>query len=349
MVSQADRALHNRTLWDGRDRGFYEAYGLTLRHPETHHTLWLRFMLLASNEPKVKSTAEVWAMFFHATDPSKHQAWQTTVPLTEAEIARDEFHLRVDQCWISDHESRGQLQAPVGKLEWDLQFWSDQPCFSLFPYDWMYRGWWPRTKFLTPHPKALFNGIFQIDEEQFRCQHACGNQDHLWGSGHAHRWVKTHAIDFKDSTETELIAYSAELDLGALSLPAATIIHLRYHGENILFDSPYRWLTLHSRFEPFFWYFSARKGRRDFVGELSVNAANIIGSEFTDPDGSRIFCYNSPLANFSLKVYEKQGRHWVKVDQSQSNLATAYEYAQRTPMASAPIRLVAGKSTRKDE
>ncbi len=332
----------NRPAWDGRRRGLYEVYSLALKHPEVGHGLWIRFMLLASNEPEVKSTAEAWVMFFHAQDETRHMVLRRAIPLVDAEIARDQFHFRVGPCWIGSHESRGEIETEMGRMEWDLRYFSDAPAFKYFPHDWMYRWPWPRTKRLVAQPEAEFHGIFQINGEVFRCQHAEGFQEHIWGTRPAQRWVWIYCPGFEKSPESEVRAYSTENRLAGIDLPRALLLRLSYRGEEILLNALHRWFVQHSRFEPFFWYFIGRKGKRHFVGELSVSASNVLGFQFKDPRGRRVFCYNSQFADLVLKVYEQRGRKFVKVDELISKRCTSFEYAQRTPTGGIPLHFSAG-------
>lgn len=69
----------------------------------------------------------------------------------------------------------------------------------------------------------------------------------------------------------------------------------------------------------------------------------MIGVQYKDPDGKRVFCYNSEIANLKLKVFERRGGSWGKVDELVSEHTTAFEYAQRLPVSRIPIHLVAGK------
>ena len=55
----------------------------------------------------------------------------------------------------------------------------------------------PRTKLLSPHPGALFDGTFEIGGERIEIAGWPGMVGHNWGAEHAERWVWIHAAGLR--------------------------------------------------------------------------------------------------------------------------------------------------------
>src|SRR5664279_4688877 len=87
------------------------------------------------------------------------------------------------------------------QVAWNLQFTGAEPFWHL-SRSWMYRTSLPRTKPMSIHPLARFDGTLTVAGRSIDVSGWPGMVGHNWGSQHAERWIWLHALSFPAAEET---------------------------------------------------------------------------------------------------------------------------------------------------
>jgi len=337
VLTQAER--DNVTRWDGERRGFYEVYYLKVNHVPSDTALWARYTLLAPQEGMGEPVAELWAIFFDRNDPTRNLALKRTYPLARAAIARDHFEFRVGEAVITHRSAVGGLAGEAGTLTWDLAW---EPCtetFYHFPRPSMYGEGFPKAKALSPNLAVRMRGSYTVNGVTYRLADAPGHQSHLWGVKQGLRWTWANCNAFVEDPTAVFEGLSAQIKLGPVPSPALTIYGFRYQGQWYVYNSIRNWLTNRSRSQVGAWEIEARGQEKRFVGHIRSRLENLVGVEYTDTDGSKLWCHNAKVGDMTLEVYQREGRRWAHVDTLTSQGTTAVEWVMREKYAGVEIRV----------
>ncbi|NMC71926.1 MAG: hypothetical protein GYA57_17965 [Myxococcales bacterium] len=325
----------NRTVWDGRREGWYEVYYLKLNHRASGTAAWIRYTLLVPLPHRGVPVAELWAIAFDARDPSRNLALKRSRPLDPTAIRRDPFAFAVGDARLEHSSARGALEGPAGRLQWDLAWNPPYETFRPFPYDAMYRWPLPKTKWLVPNQDVAFRGVLTWNDRVLECTGEPGQQSHLWGTQHADRWVWGHANLWADGADASFECLTSRLRFGPVPTPDLTLLLLRLDGRwrrlNALWRAP-----LHRvRIDPPNYLFEAAGDGLRLRGIASARLADLVGVEYTDPDGSHLWCYNTKVADLSLEVRDERGRQrTLRADRT-----FALEFVQRERDPRIPVRI----------
>jgi hypothetical protein len=330
MVTEAETA--NITRWDGRS-GRYEVYYIKFNHRESSTGYWIRYTLLApfSGSP----VAELWAIFFDSNNPSNNRAVKNTFPVSEAEIKKDSFLFRIGNSVISQTGSKGEIRGKEGSITWDLRFEPVFQTFFHFPYKFMYRASVPKTKVVSPNFSIKVYGKVEVNGTTYDCSGEPGQQTHLWGTKHAERWTWANSSMFGEDESVIFEGLSAQIKLGSRISPALTLFFIRCLGRDYYLNGIVRLFRNKSDSAFPVWKFSARQGGRIFSGKISAAIESFVGVEYTDPDGEKLWCYNTKIADMVIDVYER-GK---KIAALTSTGFTALEFVSRIKDPRIPVRI----------
>jgi hypothetical protein len=332
MLTPSER--DNMTVWDGARSGWYEVYYLKLNHRASGTAFWLRYTLLVPLAGRGRPVAELWGIAFDPAEPSHNLALKRTVPLADAEIGRDRFRFRIGDAELRHASARGLLEGPAGRLEWDLAWAPPVRSFRHFPLEAMYRLPLPKTKVLVPNQDVGFRGRVRWNERTIDCLDEPGQQTHLWGTKHAERWVWGHGNLFEGGVDASFECLAARIRLGPLSTPDLTLLFLRRGQRLQRLDA--LWRAPFQRVEadlPRFAFDGSGDGLR-LRGEASARPEDFVGVEYTDPDGERLWCYNTKVADLRLEA-EEGGTSQVLT----ARRTFALEFVQRRRDPRFPIRI----------
>ncbi|MCL5277506.1 MAG: hypothetical protein M1517_07025 [Deltaproteobacteria bacterium] len=330
MISEAERS--NITRWSGGP-GHYEVYYIKFNHTGSATAYWIRYTLLAPLSGG--AVAELWGVSFDSEDPSKNMAVKGTFPVSGTEIGKDRFSFKVGGATISQTGASGTIRGKEGTMRWDLRFGPVARVFRHFPYDFLYSAGFPKTKVVSPNFSIKVYGRVEVNGRTYECKGEPGQQTHLWGTKHAERWTWASCNSFKGDDTAVFEGLSAQVRTTGGPGPALTLLFVRCGGK----DYPLNGIVqlLRNRSESAFptWRLGAVHGGMRFTGEIGAPAEAFVGVEYTDPDGERLWCYNTEVANMELEVYD----HGKKVEVLTSAQSCALEFGGRTMLPGIPIRI----------
>lgn len=288
----------NFPVWDGRASGHYEVYFLKFNDPGRKIAAWIRYTLLSPRHGP--AVAEVWGFFFDRDDPGRNLAVKDTYPATELALGKDPL-VRISSSVLRHGEAQGKAGKNGRDMVWQLRWDGTGQCLYHFPYRWMYRAPFPRTKVLSPWPDARVSGTLEVGGRSYRFDGAPGQQSHLWGSGYADRWTWCHCNAF-DEEDAVLEALSARIRIGPVRLPPLTIFLLNFRGRLYRLNSLGSMVHNRSRSNLGRWEFEGKGENVAIRGEVAVDPRFMLGAGYTGPSGEKRWCHNSKVADIELRV-----------------------------------------------
>lgn len=333
MTTGDPREQANLLRWDRR-RGWYEVYFLKFNHAQSRTAAWIRYTLTSPLEGD--SYCELWGIFFDADDPGNNFAVRERFPIDRFQHRQHPFRLQVADAVLDAGSCRGAIGAGARRLEWDLQFASDVPVLVHFPHPKMYELAFPKTKVVAPHVHARFHGRLSAGGRDVVIDGAPGEQEHLWGTKHALRWSWGHCNAFEEDPDAVWEGLDAQIRLGPLSSPHLKLFYLRYEGRDHLFNRPLKLLTNRSSWELGRWEFESANADLRVLGEIRCLPNRFVGVTYTDPDGEKLWCNNTKVANVRLRLFSAGGNPMGELN---ARDACALEHVERKTHIMVPIRI----------
>jgi hypothetical protein len=196
--------------------GHYESFYLKASDPQGGRAIWIRHTV--HKRPGAEPTCAVWVTWFddQAGPPraAKRQFGATELSIPEG------AYVRVHESEIGPDWVRGSVGGEGTAASWGLRFTDRHETLRHLPAKWMYEARLPRTKLLSPHPGALFDGTFEIDGERIEISSWPGMVGHNWGAEHAERWVWMQATGFEGGGPSDYLDIAAgRVRLGPVTTP----------------------------------------------------------------------------------------------------------------------------------
>lgn len=319
----------NITRWN-HERGFYEVYYLKFNEISSSTAFWIRYTILSPLNGD--AVAEVWAIFFDALNPGNNSAFKETFPISEAELSKDRFYFRIGNSEIAHNFARGEIKKDNGYIRWDLNYIPGVRTFYHYPHSIMYRLRIPKTKVCSPNFDIKIDGKVEVNGREIICNHAPGQQSHIWGTKHAERWVWANCNLFKNSGGI-FEGISAQIRIGNFITPPLTPLYVKFREEEFYMNGLLRAIKNSSSTEFPRWRFSGECGRYRFEGDVFAEDNNFVGVEYTDPDGEKLWCYNTKVADMKIKVFLRDRQ----VDELVSERCAAFEFVSRERIEGVPV------------
>lgn len=330
----------NETIWDQKRRGHYEVYYLKWNHLESQTAVWLRYTLHIPSRKTERPTASLWGIFFDARDPKRNQALKETFPIEEWSATRDPFSFRVGDAVLTDSSASGRLEKGEKLLEWDLEWDPNPETVSYLPHPSLFKAPLPKTKVVTPNIDIRFRGTFRTQERTIPCRNEPGEQTHIWGTKHAERWVWGHCNAFKGDSDTVFWGLSAQIPIGRWVTPPMSIFYIRYRGEVYLLNQLWGAWRHPTDFSLGKWNFTAQVAEDLwFQGEFRTTPGRCVGVEYRDPDGDRLYCNNTKIANLQLKPLRKVRNRFIPEEPLYAEQTAAWELVERHSDPRVPVQI----------
>ena len=196
----------------GLDQG-YESWFLRAADPAGGLGFWIRYTVHAG--PDHEPTGSLWFTLFDALAAAPVAAKLTVT----GPSAGDDAWVRIAGAVVEPGRARGAIETPDAvPVGWDLQFAGGDP-FAHLPREWMYGAPVPRTKPVSLHPLARFEGHLTVGDRVVSVGSWPGTVGHNWGSEHAERWIWLHGAGFEGDETAWLDVVLARLRLGRWTTP----------------------------------------------------------------------------------------------------------------------------------
>ncbi len=302
----------------------YESFYLRACHPDGGLGVWVRYTV--HRRRGARPAGSLWFTLF---EESGVTATKLTVP--------DPVAGRAVTDWVTIDGARigaGRATGRAGGAAWDLRFTGAEPLCHL-PRRWMYRAPVPRTKPVSLHPVARFDGAVTVGGREITLSGWPGMVGHNWGSQHAERWIWLHGMGFAGGGEASWLDLTfGRVLVGGRVTPWIANGAVSVAGERLALGglgraSRPRVAEAPDRLE------FAVPGRDVVVaGTASAPRERIVGWVYADPDGSEHHTVNSSVADLAVRV-ARPGR--APVELRAAGLA-AYELGMRERDHGIPIQ-----------
>jgi hypothetical protein len=268
----------------------YESYYLRACHPDGGLGIWIRYTVhRRAGQPP---SGSLWCTLFTEDGPT---ATKLTVPEPVAGHGD----------WIRIAGARMGVGVAAGSANdaaWDLRFTGAEPLCHL-GNGLLYRTPVPRTKPVSLHPVATFDGTVSVAGREITLTGWPGMVGHNWGSQHAERWIWLHGMGFTDAgPATWLDLTFGRIQIAGRTTPWIANGAISMDGERIALGGlgparrP-RVAETPDRLE------FAVPGREIVVaGTASAPREQIVGWVNADPDGSAHHTANCSIADLALRV-----------------------------------------------
>ena len=173
--------------------GHYESFYLKLVQPGGGRGAWIRHTV--HKRPGEDATCAIWFVLFDSSAAGPRA--------TKRQFGADELssspgtYIRVADASLTDGRAVGRVETDALAAKWDLSFADSHEPFHHLPREFLYRSKLPKTKFLSPYPDAVFNGVLEVGGERIDVKDWRGMIGHNWGAEHAERWVWIQGSGFE--------------------------------------------------------------------------------------------------------------------------------------------------------
>ncbi|MBI2338981.1 MAG: hypothetical protein HYU99_01240 [Deltaproteobacteria bacterium] len=325
----------NRLRWDGKRNPFYEVYYLKIVDPDKGWSFWGRYTLCVPKKEREKATASVWGIFCRPSTSLRAGpttvALKQTYPLNRIDPFHSERFLQIQEDFLSLDSAVGRLGDSDHEIAWNLQFEDPTLSAGLYPYGFLYRGSFPKTKFLEPRLSTHVTGTLTIDKEVLRLFHHPAHQAHLWGTAYARRWVWGNCNQFEEDPTAVFEGLVAQIKLGPIPSPPLALFYFIVEGREYRANSIIRWIKNDSCHDLAVWQFEAISGETKFEGVVRRDVGSLTGVEYLGPNGERRFCHNTMMGDMELKISRKENKEWVFKKTLTARKTVAFETVEPKP------------------
>ncbi len=290
------------------DAGHYESFYLKAAAPEGGRAIWIRHTV--HKRPGTEPTGAVWMTWFDAARPGPLAAKRQVG--ADAISVPDQAYIRVAESEIAPGRVQGQLDDGVS-ASWSLRFKDHGGPLHHFPARWMYERPLPKTKLLSPHPCASFDGILDVDGERIVLEDWPGMVGHNWGAEHAEGWVWIHGATVGDDGSRGYVDLgAARVRLGPLTTPWVVNGEIVHRGERMRVGGLGRQLKTRVDAEPTRCEFTLGGDKLVARGSISAPREHFVAWVYADPVGPEHHCLNCSIADLQVDV-SRQGHRDLRI------------------------------------
>lgn len=288
--------------WRGPEhKGHYEAWYLTFHVPRPTSSsadrgVWLRYTLHI--DPRGRGHAGLWGFVFERGQPG-------LVVRDRLALGAWSFHdgaVRVGEALLDGGRCRGRIGE---RLAWDLTLASRSGSFRHVPPLLQKLGL-ASTVLRAPELSLAVAGSLTVDGERLAIEGAVGERGHVSGRRHAPRWAWAHVHGFDGAPDDVVEGCTAEVKRAGLRLPLATPLVVVTGGRRLAWDGPRAVFRPTARFgwdaAGGHWNVDAvRRGTR-LALRVSAPPGAFVAVEYEDPDGRRLWCHHTEVADAELEL-----------------------------------------------
>lgn len=321
----------NLCRWDGQAAPHYEVWFLTLNHRESKRGFWFRYTIESPIDTRLKPSAELWAAVFDRVSPERNLGLKNEYPVDRFfSGGREDFSLRIGDACLSSEQANGAVATGGHTIEWDLSY---TPCEKTYHHisRTLINLAKPSSFVCSPNLDTKFSGRISVDGETLTLDREPGCQSHLWGRKRVDEWVWAHSNAFENHPGTVFEGLAARPRRAGRPLPPVQSLYLRHRGEEHRFVRLRLAEQWRRKLGMGYWSFSAMNTRVYIEGAAQCRLRDMLQAEYVDPDGERLFCINSEVANLKIRLFRRtHGVRWRHVETITSYATAHVEHASRT-------------------
>jgi hypothetical protein len=282
--------------------------------------------------PGEKPKAAIWFTLFDADAPGPRA---TKASFDADELSADPgTYIRIDGAVLEPGRAVGEIETPELTASWKLSFDDPGGPFRHLPYERLYNAPLPRTKFLSPYPRARFNGELEVAGERIEVSGWPGMIGHNWGSEHAERWVWIQGAGLGGDETSYLDLAAGRIKIGPLTTPWVANGMLLIDGIEHRLGGFDRILSTKMHEEATSCRFQISGKDVKLRGRVSSEPRNFVGWVYADPKGPEHNTLNCSISDLSLEI-EQPGREPRRVELAG---VVAYEIGMRQTDHGMPIQ-----------
>jgi hypothetical protein len=311
--------------------GHYESFYLKLTQPGGGRGAWIRHTV--HKRPGEQPTCALWFVLFDA-EAAGPRATKRQFGADELATAPDTY-IRVADATLADGRATGHVETAALEAKWDLSFSDEHQPFHHLPRDFLYRTPLPKTKFLSPYPDAVFNGLLELDGERIEVEGWRGMIGHNWGAEHAERWVWVQGSGFEGRSPEDYFDMAVgRIKVGGATTPWVGNGMLMLGGEAHRLGGFGHIPSTEVSEQPTSASFELKgKGAR-VSGTVRAPAKDFVAWVYADPVGPEHNTLNCSISDLELNV-ELGGR---PAETLRVSGAAAYEFGTRDKDHGVPVQ-----------
>lgn len=302
--SLRDPDVLNHAQYDGRKPGgHYESFYQRANHPTRPLAFWIRYTVFVPAGRPEDAIGELWFVFFDG-ESGDHAVMKEEIPIDRCSFSTTSFDVRIGDAVLTPGRLVGGGTSGNVRFDWDLSYTSSQdPIFlqSRRAYSWKF----PKAKSLVAHPLAVFNGFLDVGDRAIPVNGWVGSQNHNWGSAHTDKYAFAQVAGFDDDPDAFLEIATAQVKIGPLRTPRATMLVLRAHGREYDMSSLVRALRNRGTYSSGEWRFDAANDQARITGTVSAPDDAFVDLTYYNPPGGTKHCRNTKIGRCEIEVHDK--------------------------------------------
>lgn len=327
--SLAANFADNLCRWDGHSAPHHEVWFITLNHRQSQRGFWFRYAI-ESPVGNSRPTAALWAAVFNRESPQLNFGLKRECEINQLSFGgREDFSLRIGDGRFALSNAVGRVANGEHNVEWDLNY---IPCDTTYHH--VTRALIhlarPSSFVCSPNLDTRFSGRISIDGEDVILEDEPGCQSHLWGRKHVDDWVWVHSNAFENHPGTVFEGLSARPRRSGLKLLRVQSLFLRHRGQEHRFTRLRAAEQWNRKLGMGYWSFAAMNSRVYIEGAAQCRLRDMLQAEYVDPDGERLFCINSEVANLKIRLFRRtRGLRWRHLETIKAYATAHVEHASR--------------------
>jgi hypothetical protein len=311
--------------------GHYESFYLKLTQPGGGRAAWIRHTV--HKRPAETATCALWFVLFDSAAAGP-RATKRQFGADELSAAPDTY-IRVADAALTDGRATGRIETPALEASWDLAFADEHEPFHHLPRDFLYRTRLPKTKFLSPYPDAVFNGLLELDGERIEIEGWRGMIGHNWGAEHAERWVWIQGSGFEGhSSEDYFDMAVGRIKVAGRTTPWVGNAMLMLGGKAHRLGGFGQIRSTQVSERPTGATFELRGGGTRVSGRVEAPAKDFVAWIYADPVGPEHNTLNCSISDLELQVeIDDRPGETLRVSK-----AAAYEFGTRDTGHGIPVQ-----------
>ncbi|MCQ4118936.1 hypothetical protein [Rhodococcus tibetensis] len=270
-------------------------------------------MFVPKGRPE-SAIGELWFVFFDG-ESGEHTVMKEELPIAQCAFATTSFDVRIGDAVLSPGRLIGGGSSEGIRCEWDLSYSSSHdPVFlqSRRAYSLPF----PKAKSLIAHPLAVFSGVLNVGDRVVQVQDWVGSQNHNWGSAHTDRYAFAQVAGFDEEPDSFLEIATAQVRVGPLRTPWATMMVLRARGREYDMSSLIRAVRNEGKYSFFEWDFVTENDQARITGRITAPRDAFVGLVYYNPSGGIKHCINTKIGSCELEVNDKTDGHSFRLSTS---------------------------------